>query len=293
MSATLDEAFLETAAEPVHTGRGTKRWLILQYTPVALFSLKMSRASSTAGKTLVIPTPYAVKMAFVDVSLRHGLTGDPETLIRGLAQTQFRIGVPQDACVTATILSVRQETREEDRKRRPDLPPYRSSIAVRELVHFRGILQLALDISSCAPDVMALLIAAAPAINYFGKRGSFVQYSGSRFRESLDSTFTQRFAPGAPAPPSSHRSLLDDFGPGASFAALNSFSPARMTIEPVAEAPAQPKRRRYSIAEKRRIVEESFEPKTSGARVARAHGVNANQVFSGRRLYQRGRLGGT
>lgn len=70
-------------------------------------------------------------------------------------------------------------------------------------------------------------------------------------------------------------------------------NPARITIEPAAEAAAQPKRRRYSIAEKRRIVEESFEPKTSVARVARAHGVNANQVFSWRRLYQRGRLGGT
>ena len=66
-----------------------------------------------------------------------------------------------------------------------------------------------------------------------------------------------------------------------------------MTIEPTAEAQAQPKRRRYSIAEKRRIVEESFEPKTSVARVARSHGVNANQVFSWRRLYQRGRLGAT
>jgi transposase len=68
---------------------------------------------------------------------------------------------------------------------------------------------------------------------------------------------------------------------------------ARITIEPAAvEQPAQPKRRRYSIVEKRRSVEESFEAKTSVARVARAHGVNANQVFSWRRLYQRGRLGG-
>ena len=68
---------------------------------------------------------------------------------------------------------------------------------------------------------------------------------------------------------------------------------ARITIEPAASEPlAPPKRRRYSIAEKRRIVEESFEPKTSVARVARANGVNANQVFSWRRLYQRGRLGG-
>ena len=70
-------------------------------------------------------------------------------------------------------------------------------------------------------------------------------------------------------------------------------SSARVTIEPaLAEAPETPKRRRYSIAEKRRIVEESFQPETSVARVARAHGVNANQVFNWRRLYQRGRLGG-
>ena len=51
-------------------------------------------------------------------------------------------------------------------------------------------------------------------------------------------------------------------------------------------------RQRRSIAEKRRIVEESFQPESSVARVARAHGINANQVFSWRRLYQRGRLGG-
>jgi transposase len=40
------------------------------------------------------------------------------------------------------------------------------------------------------------------------------------------------------------------------------------------------------------MVEESFQPGASVARVARAHGVNANQVFGWRRLYQRGRLGG-
>jgi transposase len=65
-----------------------------------------------------------------------------------------------------------------------------------------------------------------------------------------------------------------------------------MTVVPAeAGLPSQSKRRRYSIAEKRRIVEETFAPGSSVARVARAHGVNANQVFSWRRLYQRGRLG--
>jgi transposase len=50
-------------------------------------------------------------------------------------------------------------------------------------------------------------------------------------------------------------------------------------------------RRRRTIAEKRRIVEETLEPGASVARVARAHEVNANQVFHWRRLYERGRLG--
>ncbi len=52
-------------------------------------------------------------------------------------------------------------------------------------------------------------------------------------------------------------------------------------------------RQRRSIAEKRRIVEETLAPGASVARVARAHGINANQVFGWRRLYLTGRLGET
>ena len=50
-------------------------------------------------------------------------------------------------------------------------------------------------------------------------------------------------------------------------------------------------RQRRSIAEKRRIVEETFVEGASVARVARAHDINANQVFGWRRLYLAGRLG--
>ena len=50
-------------------------------------------------------------------------------------------------------------------------------------------------------------------------------------------------------------------------------------------------RQRRSIAEKRRIVEETLAEGASVARIARAHGVNANQVFGWRRLYLGGRLG--
>jgi transposase len=50
-------------------------------------------------------------------------------------------------------------------------------------------------------------------------------------------------------------------------------------------------RQRRSIAEKRRIVDETLVEGASVARIARAHGINANQVFGWRRLYLAGRLG--
>ncbi len=50
-------------------------------------------------------------------------------------------------------------------------------------------------------------------------------------------------------------------------------------------------RRRRSADERRLIVEETLEAGSSVARVAMKHGVNANQVFKWRRLYEAGRLG--
>src|SRR5215475_9037997 len=50
-------------------------------------------------------------------------------------------------------------------------------------------------------------------------------------------------------------------------------------------------RRFRSIGERREIVEETMKPGASVALIARAHGVNANQVFKWRRQYQQGQLG--
>jgi transposase len=51
------------------------------------------------------------------------------------------------------------------------------------------------------------------------------------------------------------------------------------------------KRLRRTPEEKRRIVEATFVPGASIARVAREHGVNANQVFQWRHEYRKRTLG--
>lgn len=49
-------------------------------------------------------------------------------------------------------------------------------------------------------------------------------------------------------------------------------------------------RRRRSALEKLAIVQLTMEPGASVAEIARAHDVNANQVFKWRRLFERGQL---
>lgn len=51
-------------------------------------------------------------------------------------------------------------------------------------------------------------------------------------------------------------------------------------------------RKRRSIQEKLQIVRDTLQSEASVAVIARRHGVNANQVFTWRRQYQRGELKG-
>ena len=50
-------------------------------------------------------------------------------------------------------------------------------------------------------------------------------------------------------------------------------------------------RRRRSLVEKRRIVEQTLQPGACVAEIARQHGINDNLIFNWRKLYLNGRLG--
>lgn len=68
-------------------------------------------------------------------------------------------------------------------------------------------------------------------------------------------------------------------------------SPASSLTSAETKPARKPSPRFHPIEKKRRIVEESLLPHASVARVARAHGVNANQVFYWRKQYEQGLLG--
>jgi hypothetical protein len=76
------------------------------------------------------------------------------------------------------------------------------------------------------PERAALAILdLLPAVNYIGKRGSFVQFLGFSRAATLGASFTQPFELGSLAIPQRvHLAVLDDFGPEANLDALNSYS---------------------------------------------------------------------
>lgn len=59
---------------------------------------------------------------------------------------------------------------------------------------------------------------------------------------------------------------------------------------PSTEILGRERRRRWSVEEKLAMVRESFEPGHSVSLVARQHGINPNQLFHWRKLYQDGSL---
>lgn len=229
LGAPDQEAIAARAAQlaspdPVAGLPGPGRWLVAEYQPTALFSLKISLATSSVAKTLVVPTPYSVKMALVDAAFRAGLPdGDCAELLESLINVDVRIAPSPQTVVTHTFVKVRQEPHGGSR---PELP-YRSSIAYREVAYCQGLWHWAFDLARGDQVLARRLVSLAPHISYVGKRGSFVQFIRLWRLSEIDLGFTQPTDRDWQLPPRHHVAPLDDFGPEASLSVLSSFSQKR------------------------------------------------------------------
>jgi ABC-type transporter Mla MlaB component len=159
-------------------------WLAVRYLPVSSFSLKSALATSSGGKTLLVPTPYAIKMALLDAAIRAYGVAAGERLFPLLRDLRVALAVPSNLVVQNSFGKIRRPW-EAPKKKGADTRaavaadlarrnyPWKATIAYREFVQYGGPLSLAfatLDGTDPAP-VAALL----PCINYLGRRGGFLQ----------------------------------------------------------------------------------------------------------------------
>lgn len=159
----------------------TGKWLIVSYSPTSFFSLRMTHATSKGGKTLLVPTPYAVKIAFIDACFRmysgHEAINKAQAVFDIVKGMEIRIRPPAYCVVQNTFIKVKQEER--------DAPQgmYAPTIAYREFCYLKGDLDVAIDTAGLSAGQINELIELAMRISYFGKRGSFMQFLRSEILE--------------------------------------------------------------------------------------------------------------
>jgi len=151
-------------------------WLVAYYRPTALFSLKPAAATSSGGRTLICPTPFALRVALLDAAIRtRGVSAGEHLwpLLRGL---RLKVLLPKQLTVINTFTKIirLKKMGPSDDMGTGLITPFNNTIAYREYVSFGGDIGIAAQMGTgdkLPDDVIELFFQIA----YLGKRGSFLQ----------------------------------------------------------------------------------------------------------------------
>lgn len=146
------------------------------YQPTNLFSLKESNSTNSGAKSLLIPSPYSIKMALFNQAITIGgkevfeETKSKEFAFIKDAQITYRVS--GSFCVNncfVTIQSLRDGT-------------YRGKPSFREYIYLSDNIEIIFDVKD--EEAKQYLQKYLHRINYFGKRGCFFQFVCYRINPS-------------------------------------------------------------------------------------------------------------
>ena len=209
-------------------------WVALTYEPVTAFSLRTSLSTSAGEKALLVPTPYAVKLALVNAEIGRAGVEAGERMFDALKRAPVALLPSRRACVTNTFVRVlklyqskgkKDEDEDEDAGAGEQGRPFDHTIRYRELCFLSGPMVVAVGLRSAA--LGDAIEVTARHVNYFGKRGGFFQLTQAAVITTLD----ERAAvvdPEGWSPPSVPAGdvvcVLDDLGPQATLSRVSPFS---------------------------------------------------------------------
>ena len=195
-------------------------WLIAEYEATTLFSLKPATATASGGKTLLVPTPFAVKMALVDAICRLDGQAAAEAAWPRLRALTVALGLPEAIVVNNTFIKILKPRRSPAPQGTPDRGYFQRTIAYREFAQWDGSLRIAWgEVDEAQAEALARW---ALHINYLGKRGSFVQLQGPpELYDTLPEGFLVVGEPPEAVPIDALLTQLDDVSARATFAHVN------------------------------------------------------------------------
>lgn len=158
-------------------------WITAHYLPVSFFSLKASSATSSGGKTLLVPTPFALKMALLSTAIRNYGLEEGERLFPFFRDLQLYLEPPEEIMVMKSFSKIRRELKDKSNAEKAQHArekkdyPMQSTIAYREYISYKGDLRLACQFTGDNTQT-TILSELLMHVNYLGKRGGFFQITG-------------------------------------------------------------------------------------------------------------------
>lgn len=213
-------------------------WMTAHYLPVSFFSLRPAGATSSGGKTLLVPTPFAIKMALLSAALGSLGQQEGERLFPFLRDCALFLDPPKEILVMKSFSKIRRELKEKNNPEKAQKArerkeyPMQPTIAYREYLSYTGLLRLACqfpDESPLAPCLSDLLMQ----INYLGKRGGFLQIlePPQISREQPEGRFVPLTVTSAQSfEQEGTLQMLDDWGPSMTFAKAYIYDGAKIVL---------------------------------------------------------------
>lgn len=148
-------------------------WLQVSYQPTTLFTLRPSWTTSSGGKTLLVPSPYALKMAILDVAIRTSGLPEAKQAWDWIRNLQIGVQLPAHILVTHLFAKILRQRRDPAKPGTANAGPFQHTISYREYVYYPSPLQFNFGVEK--KEQLRQLGNWLWQISYLGRRGGFMQ----------------------------------------------------------------------------------------------------------------------
>lgn len=147
---------------------GALQWIETEFRFVGAFSLRPSNATATSGRSLLLPTPYAIKMALLDQFISWQGFGLASKYFANIRDLKISIEPPQ-------IVVVSQMTRHIHRFD-DELNKWKGNILNQQYCFYSNPIRFCFGTEdSNFVEILAQLLIG---LEYLGQRGGFIQNLG-------------------------------------------------------------------------------------------------------------------